>query len=116
MDTDPEEIHNHENEVFPKEKNATEMNTMRFQDYGGLGDKVNDAESTTKHIVPHTILVDTKAQNKITSLLLNVILDSGRTATTIKRKEKPEGFLTKILLKPIQSQMIMGTCYYHHYL
>ena len=83
VDTDPEEIHNHEHEDVFKEKNRTEMNMIKFQDYGGLGEKVQDAESKTQHIVPCTILVDIKAKNKITAQLLNVILDNGGTATAV---------------------------------
>ena len=45
--------------------------------------QVQDDETTSQHLVLCIMLVDTKVQNKTSVWLLNVILDSGGTATMI---------------------------------
>ena len=47
-------------------------------------------------------------QNITSDRLLNVKLDSGRTATKINQKSLPKCCVTKLILKYIQYQIIMG--------
>ena len=54
---------------------------MSFQDTADSRDKVHNNETKKQHLVSCTMLVDNTVQNKIS--YLNVILDSGRNATTV---------------------------------
>ena len=100
--------------VFLKILTCFNMFMASLRDSRESGNKSQDDETTTKYIVPCTMLFDTIIQNKTSPQLLNFILDIVIPDTMIGLKSFPKVCVNKVLSKPMQSQIIMGGFYSFH--
>ena len=82
---------------------------ISFQDSGKSGDLLQDDITKTKNRVKCTVMVNNKVQNKTSSWLLNIKLNSSGTSAMINGYILPKGFVLKILSKSIQYQTMMET-------